>query len=60
MVGWSRTTVLGGIRSKRPRSVNHGSMAPLVKYARAKRRPALRTMLGKSREAVQLLKPTFS
>ncbi|MGE0602055.1 MAG: DUF4011 domain-containing protein [Dehalococcoidia bacterium] len=59
MVGWCRTTVLGGIRAKRPRSVNHSSMAPLVKYARAKRRPALRTMLGKSREAVQLLKPTL-
>jgi hypothetical protein len=59
MIGWARTAVLAEVRSRRPRSVNHGSMAPLVKYARAKRRPALRTMLGKSREAVQLLKPTL-
>ncbi len=59
MIGWSRTTVLANVRAKRPRSVNHGSMAPIVKYHRAKRRPALRTMLGKSREAVQLLKPTL-
>ena len=57
MIGWARTAVLTEVRSRRPRSVNHGAMAPLVKYARAKRRPALRTMLGNSREAVQLLKP---
>ncbi|MEO8538253.1 MAG: DUF4011 domain-containing protein [bacterium] len=57
MIGWSRTAVLTEVRSRRPRSVNHSAMAPLVKYARAKRRPALRAMLGNSREAVQLLKP---
>jgi len=57
MIGWARTAVLSEVRSRRPRSVNHSAMAPLVKYARAKRRPALRTMLGNSREAVQLLKP---
>ena len=57
MIGWARTAVLTEVRARRPRSVNHGAMAPLVKYARAKRRPALRTMLGNSREAVQLLKP---
>lgn len=57
MIGWARTAVLTEVRSRRPRSVNHSAMAPLVKYARAKRRPALRTMLGNSREAVQLLKP---
>jgi superfamily I DNA and/or RNA helicase/very-short-patch-repair endonuclease len=34
-------------------------MAPLVKYARAKRRPALRTMLGNAREAIQSLKPAL-
>ncbi len=57
MIGWARTAVLAEVRSRRPRSVNHSAMAPLVKYARAKRRPALRTMLGNSREAVQMLKP---
>jgi Mrp family chromosome partitioning ATPase/very-short-patch-repair endonuclease len=57
LTGWARTAVLSEVRSRRPRSVNHSAMAPLVKYARAKRRPALRTMLGNSREAVQLLKP---
>lgn len=57
MIGWGRAAVLSTVRDKRPRSVNHSAMAPLVKYARAKRRPALRTMLGNSREAVQLLKP---
>ena len=56
---WARTQVLANVRTRRPRSVNHRSMAPLVKYAHAKRRPALRTMLGNSREAVQLLKPTL-
>ena len=55
MIGWGRAAVLSTVRDKRPRSVNHSAMAPLVKYARAKRRPALRTMLGNSREAVQLL-----
>ncbi|MCC6268179.1 MAG: DUF4011 domain-containing protein [Dehalococcoidia bacterium] len=59
MIGWARTQVLSTVRSNRPRSVNHRAMAPLVKYAHAKRRPALRTMLGNSREAVQLLKPTL-
>jgi hypothetical protein len=59
MIGWARTQVLANVRTRRPRSVNHRSMAPLVKYAHAKRRPALRTMLGNSREAVQLLKPTL-
>ena len=59
MIGWARTQVLSTVRSSRPRSVNHRAMAPLVKYAHAKRRPALRTMLGNSREAVQLLKPTL-
>ncbi len=57
MIGWARTAVLSEVRSRRPRSSNHPAMAPLVKYARAKRRPALRSMLGNSREAVQLLKP---
>lgn len=57
MIGWSRGTVLGEVRARRPRSVNHSAMAPLVKYHRAKRRPSLRAMLGNSREAVQTLKP---
>jgi len=57
MIGWARSAVLAEVRARRPRSVNHSAMAPLVKYARAKRRPALRTMLGNSREAVQTLKP---
>ncbi|HMO53674.1 MAG TPA: DUF4011 domain-containing protein, partial [Tepidiformaceae bacterium] len=57
MIGWARGSVLGEARARRPKSVNHGAMAPLVKYHRAKRRPSLRTMLGNSREAVQLLKP---
>lgn len=57
MIGWSRGTVLGEVRARRPRSVNHSAMAPLVKYHRAKRRPSLRAMLGNSRDAVQILKP---
>jgi len=57
MIGWARTNVLATVRERRPRTANHRAMAPLVKYAHAKRRPALRTMLGHSREAVQLLKP---
>ncbi|HNO65694.1 MAG TPA: AAA domain-containing protein, partial [Tepidiformaceae bacterium] len=57
MIGWGRGNVLYTVRDGRPRSANHPSMAALVKYAHAKRRPALRTMLGNSREAVQTLKP---
>lgn len=59
MIGWARSAVLAEVRSRRPRSVNGAAMAPLVKYARAKRRPALRTMLGNAREAIQLLKPAL-
>lgn len=59
MIGWARTAVLAEVRSRRPRGVNSAAMAPLVKYARAKRRPALRTMLGNAREAIQLLKPAL-
>lgn len=59
MIGWARSAVLAEVRSRRPRSANSAAMAPLVKYARAKRRPALRTMLGNAREAVQSLKPAL-
>ncbi len=59
MIGWARSAVLAEVRARRPRSVNNAIMAPLVKYARAKRRPALRTMLGNAREAIQSLKPAL-
>jgi len=59
MIGWSRAATLAEVRSRRPRSANSAAMAPLVKYARAKRRPALRSMLGTAREAIQTLKPAL-
>lgn len=59
MIGWARSAVLAEVRARRPRGVNNAIMAPLVKYARAKRRPALRTMLGNAREAIQSLKPAL-
>jgi very-short-patch-repair endonuclease len=58
MLGWARSSVLGSLRGRRPAAgPNHPAFVPLLKYARAKRRPSLRIMLANTREAVQTLKP---
>jgi DNA polymerase III delta prime subunit len=58
LIGAARADALARLRARRrslaPRTP---AMQQLAKYHRAKRRPALRTMLGTTREAVQLLKP---
>uniref|UniRef100_UPI002ADE15F5 AAA domain-containing protein n=1 Tax=Tepidiforma sp. TaxID=2682230 RepID=UPI002ADE15F5 len=55
----ARQDVLARVRAKQHRAARSRSeaMQQLAKYHRAKRRPALRVMLARTREAVQALKP---
>jgi len=59
LIGAARQDLLARLRTSRRRLTRTPSVAmhQLAKYHRAKRRPALRVMLARTRQAVQALKP---